>query len=133
MPSQVVEDTDLYTIEWDEGLDCFVFTWNDFSSGDRFKRGANAGLEEFKRRDCSKVIVDASAVEAHDESDQQWIQEHWTPSMIDAGADAIVTITAESVISQMDAEEIVEGMAHLPYESYMTSSMEDARDWIASR
>mgnify|MGYP000557281837 CR=1 FL=1 len=133
MPQQVVEETALYTMEWDDDLRCVVFTWNDFASGSRFRRGCNALLDEFQRRDTSKAIVDTSSVEAHDESDQAWLQEEWMPEMIDAGAEYVVTITAESVIAEMDMDELLAGLEHLPYEAHMTSSMADARDWIASQ
>ena len=131
MPQQVVAETDLYTIEWDDEIDSVVYTWNDFATGDRFKHGCNALLEYFQSHDCSKAIVDTSEVEAHDDADQAWLQEEWTPKLIDAGARYVVTITADSVISEMDMEELLAELEHLPYEAHMTSSMSEARDWIA--
>jgi len=130
MPSQVVADTDLYTIEWDDDPECFIFTWNDFASGQQFRDGANAGYEEFKKSPCENVIVDASAVEAHDDAEQQWIQDEWTPKMVDAGAYYIATVTGDSVIAEMDAEEILEGLEHVDYEDYLTDSLDDARAWV---
>ena len=131
MPSQVAADTDLYTLEWDDDPEGFIFTWNDFSSGQRFRDGANAGYEEFKKRPCENLIVDASAVEAHDDAEQQWIQEEWTPKMVDAGAYNIATVTGDSVIAEMDAQEIMDGMDHLPHDAEITASLDEARDWIA--
>jgi len=130
MPQQVVADTDLYTIEHDDGLDCYVFTWNDFASGERFRSGADDWYEAYQKNPSPNVIVDASSVEAHDEAEQQWIQEDWVPRMLDAGVERIVTVVADSAIAKMDAEEILDGIKHLDYEPYLTDSVEDGRDWI---
>lgn len=133
MPREVREDTDLYTIEWDDDLESIVFTWNEFASGREFKGGARDLLEFARNQDTSKMIVDTSGIEAHDEEDQQWLEEEWMPKMIDAGIQYAVTVHSDSVISEMDMEDLLDDLADLPYEAYMTDSMEEAREWVANQ
>ena len=133
MTAAIETETDIYTIEWDDEIDTVVFTWTDFATGDRFKEGANALLEAFERSDSSKVINDTSGIQAHNEEDKAWLQEEWVPKIIDAGMEYNAIVHQESVISEMDIEEFSEGVEDLPYEVHVTSSLDDAREWMAGK
>lgn len=133
MATELETETDFYRIEWDDEIDTVIFTWTDFATGDRFKEGANALLEAFERRDSSKVINDTSGIQAHNEEDKRWLQEEWIPKILDAGMEYNVIVHKESVISEMDIEAFSEQLEKLPYEHHMTDSMDDAREWMASK
>ncbi|PSP80487.1 hypothetical protein BRC81_02005 [Halobacteriales archaeon QS_1_68_20] len=64
-------ETELYTVEWDDDLDAVLFTWEEFASGERFREGANDLLECFQDRDSSKMLVDTSGIRGHREEDTQ--------------------------------------------------------------
>jgi hypothetical protein len=133
MPQQVHEETDSYRIAYDDEIDAVVFTWKTFASGEQFREGSNAVLEYFEPKATSKLIVDTSGIEAHDDEDQQWLEEVWTPNMIEAGLEYDAVVHPDSVIASMDTEEIMTALEKLPYEAFWTDDMSEAREWIAEK
>jgi len=133
MAQKAHKETDLYTMEYDEEIDAVVFYWEAFSTGERFRDGANDLLEFIKEQDARKLIVNTRGIKAHNEEDQQWLLGEWLPEVIDAGIEYDVTVHRDSVISQMDMEEFYEEMSELDFESMVTADMDEAREWIASK
>jgi len=133
MPQQVEEEGENYRIEWDSQLNAAIFTWTDFVSGEDFQEGANACLEYARKNDFSKIIVDSSGIQAHDDEDTEWLREEWVPAMLDEGVTEFATVHKDSVISEMDVEGMMEELKSLPHDTYVTKDMEDARDWIANQ
>jgi len=124
-------ETELYRIEWDDELDAVHYTWTEFASGETFREGANALLDYVRDRGAERVIVDTSGIEAHDDDDQRWLQEEWTPKLIDEGATTVAMVRNESVIAKMDMESFMAEMEDLPYDAFMTDDMAEAREWVA--
>jgi hypothetical protein len=130
MSAATIEETDLYRLERDRDLDAVIYTWREFATGEDFRRGANAILEYVESNDVSKVIVDTSGIEAHDDEDHQWLEEVWTPNMIEAGMEYNAVVHPESVIAEMDVEELMQELESLPYEAIWTDDMAEAREWM---
>lgn len=127
------EEGEKYRIEYDEAIDAVVFEWTEFASGAAFREGANALLEYFRRADTDKVLVDSGGIEAHDDEDQRWLEEEWTPEMIEAGMEYNCVVHPEGVIAEMDVEELMEQLEDLPYEAHWTSDEAEARQWLADQ
>jgi len=130
MPRQVAADTEKYTIEIDDDIDAIVHTWDEFAAGQEFRDGCNELLDVIRRNDKSKLLVDTSGIQAHDEADKKWLQEEWIPNQIDAGIEYSVSVTADSVISEMEMEEFVDQTQDLPYTYVLAGNMSEAREWL---
>lgn len=133
MGRETIEEAEQYRLEWDDELDTVLYTWKQFVTDEQFKQGANAILEHFENNDVSKLIVDTSTITAHDEEDQQWLEEEWTPAVIEAGMEYNCVVYPESTIAEMDRRRIQEQLSNLPYDALWTDSMEEAREWMAER
>jgi hypothetical protein len=133
MSTQVTADTENYTIEVDDEIGAIIHTWDQFASGEDFRAGANRLLEVVERENKSKLLVDSSGIKAHDEADKEWLQEEWIPKVIDAGIEYSASVTADSVIAEMDMEEFVDQASELPYTYVLASDMAEAREWIAEQ
>ncbi|WP_136688440.1 hypothetical protein [Halorhabdus amylolytica] len=133
MPGEILRDETAYTIEYDDEIDAVVHTWNMFSSGEKFREGANELLNIFEERDVSKLIVDTREVKAHDDEDKQWLQAEWIPNMIEAGMEYSVNVHRSSVIAEMDIQETVDPIEDAPFENLITDDMAEAREWLASQ
>jgi hypothetical protein len=133
MSVEVHEDTELYTIEYDDELDAVVFTWNQFASGAAFREGCEALLDGVRQRGVSKVLTDTRGIRAHDAEDQAWMQEDWIPRAQDAGIEYTATVHPDSVISEMDIENLVEGVDDEGHEPLFTADMDEARRWLAEQ
>lgn len=132
MPRDVHADTDHYTIEYDDELDAVIHTWTEFSSGQRYRDGANAVLEFVEDRGASKLIVDTSNVQAHQDEDKRWLREQWIPRLMDAGVTHSATVHADTVIAEMEMDELSEDAGEVDgAEQIMTADMDEAREWIA--
>lgn len=136
MPREVYADTDLYTIEWDDEAEAIVHTWNEFASGEQFREGANELLSVVREEKPEKMLIDTRGIQAHDDEDQQWLQEEWTPKTIEAGVECSAMVHPDSVISEMDMDrmvEMMEEMEDVPYDAKVTSDIEEARRWLAEQ
>jgi hypothetical protein len=133
MSIQVEADTQNYTIEVDDEIDAIVFTWSQFVTGQEFRDGANHLLEVIQREDKQKSIVDTSGIKAHDEADKEWLQGEWMPKIIDAGIEYSVSVTADSVIAEMEMEEFVDQAADMDFTYVLAGDMGEAREWIAEQ
>lgn len=140
MAREVHADGAKYRIEWDDDVDALIHTWTGFASGDAFREGCNELLAAVEDRNASKMIVDTSNVQAHDEEDKQWLQTEWTPKTIEAGVEATAMVRSDSVISEMEMDELMGEMSEdLPgpadgdYDALVTDDMAEATDWIASQ
>lgn len=133
MSVEVYEEAEHYRIEWDSDLQAVVHFWTDFCTGQDFKDGSNALLEFIRSKDASKMIVDTSGIQAHDEEDKRWLQEVWVPKVADAGVDHSVVVHPDSVISQMEMEDFAQELDGIGLTQYNTSDMEEARRWLADK
>lgn len=133
MQRQVVADTEKYTIEVDDGIDAILHTWDEFAAGQAFRDGCHELLEVIQGHDKTKLIVDTSGIQAHDDEDKAWLQEEWIPKSIDAGIEYSVSVTSDSVIAEMEMEEFVDQAQDLPFTYVMASDMGEAREWIAEQ
>ena len=130
MPKQVAADEENYTVEIDHDIDAIIHTWDQFAAGQEFRDGANHLLEIIKREDKSKLLVDTSGIKAHDDADKEWLQEEWMPKIIEAGIEYSVSVTADSVIAEMEMEEFVDQAAHMDFTYVLAGDMAEAREWI---
>ena len=110
-----------------------MFYWKAFSTGERFRDGANDLLEFIKEQDARKLIVNTRGIKAHNDEETEWLAEEWVPKIIDAGIESSVTVHRDSVVSEMDMEDFYEKMDDFDYESTMTDDMDEAREWIVER
>jgi len=133
MPKQVAADEENYTVEIDHDIDAIIHTWDQFAAGQEFRDGANHLLEIIREADKSKLLVDSSGIKAHDEADKEWLQEEWIPKIIDAGIEDSASVTADSVIAEMEMEEFVDQTEDLPYTYVLAGDMAEAREWIAEQ
>lgn len=131
MQRQLHDETELYRLEYDRELDCVLYTWKKYASGEDFRRGANAILEYFENHDVNKLIVDTSGIKAHTDEDKEWLAEVWTPKIIEAGMEHNCVVYPEGAIVQMDRKAIEEQLSELPYNALWTADMQEARDFIA--
>ncbi|WP_435180895.1 hypothetical protein [Halorussus sp. AFM4] len=133
MPQQVHVDAENYTIEVDDDVGAIVHTWDRFASGEEFRDGCNELLAFIRERDESKLIIDTSGIQAHDEADKQWLQEEWMPKEIEAGTEYSVSVTSDSAISRTEMETFVDQTADLPITYVLAGDMAEAREWIAEQ
>jgi len=133
MPKQVAESTENYTIEVDEEIDAVVHTWDQFAAGEEFREGCRVLLDVIRRHDKSKLLVDTSGIQAHDDEDKAWLQEEGMPQVIDAGIEYDVTVPGDSVVSEMEMEEFVDQTGDLPLTFVMAGNRDEAREWLAEQ
>lgn len=133
MSTAVLRDEPAYTIEYDDEIDAVVHTWEEFTSGQEFRDGCEALLECAKQRDASKMLVDTRAIEAHDDDDQAWMQREWTPRVSRAGVDYSATVRSDSVIAEMDLENLMDDFDQDDHGVKVTADMDEARRWLAEQ
>ena len=130
---EVVKDAPNYTIEWDSDIDAILHKWTGFTAGDQFREGANDLLEVIESKNTSKLLVDTSNIKAHNDGDKQWLQEEWVPKMLEAGIEHSAQVHSDSAISKMEMEGLMDAMDDIPYDAYITSSLEEGREWLAEQ
>jgi len=133
MSMEMYEDTERYTIEYDDEIGAVVFTWDQFASGAEFREGCEALLDAVRQHDASKVLTDTRGIRAHDDEDQAWMQQNWIPRAQKAGVEYAATVHPNSVISEMDIENLVEGVDQGEHEPLFTADMGEARRWLAEK
>lgn len=128
----VIEETDVYTIEWDGELDVPVFTWNEYSAGETFRETARKWEAVMEERSVERYIVNTESVTAHEEEDKRWLAETWIPDLVDNGVRRGAGVYADSAIASMEMEEVEESLSaiHPDYEFRVFSSDEEAKAWL---
>lgn len=133
MSKAVLQDDTAYTIEWDDDIEAVVHTWEEFTSGQEFRDGCEALLDAIKRKNADRILVDTRGIQAHDDRDQEWLEEQWVPRVIDAGVSYAATLIPDSAIAEMDMEELMTELEEYDYTTMMTADMDEAREWVASQ
>ncbi|MFC7139186.1 hypothetical protein ACFQMA_04955 [Halosimplex aquaticum] len=133
MSAETIEDTKNYTIEWDDDIGAVVFTWDEYVSGQTFRDACEALLDAIKRKNASKSLTDTRGVNAHDAEDQEWLQNDWMPRALDVGLEYSAVVHPDSVISEMDVENMMDGVEPSGAKPLLTSDMNEAREWIADK
>lgn len=133
MPREVLDRTEIYTVEWDGDIEAVVHTWEDFTSGAEYRDGCEAILDAIEARNASKLLVDTSGIQAHNDEDRQWLQTEWIPRAMDAGVEHSATVHRDSVISEMEIESMMEDMEDFPLDPLVTSDLGEARQWLAEK
>ncbi|WP_415381385.1 hypothetical protein [Halosimplex sp. TS25] len=133
MPAETIEDTANYTIEWDDDIEAVVFTWDEYVSGQTFRDACGALLDAIKQNNASKSLTDTRSINAHDAEDQEWLQNDWMPRATDVGLEYTAIVHPDSVISEMDVENMMDGTEPSGVKSLLSSDMDEARQWLADR
>jgi hypothetical protein len=134
MPIPAAKNTEFYSMEMDDKVDAILFRWKKFASGQEFREGMNSLLEYARSKNVSKFIADTSGIKAHREEDEEWLEKEWIPKATDAGLHYCAAVPPESTIAEMDMEGfIATRLDDHDYVLKMTSSMEEAREWIAEK
>ncbi|QPV63287.1 hypothetical protein I7X12_01240 [Halosimplex litoreum] len=97
-----------FTIEWGDEIEAVVFTWDNYVSGAPFREGCEALLDAIRRRNATKALVDTRGINAHDAEDQRRMQTDWMPRAHETGMGYVATVHPDSVISEMDVENMVD-------------------------
>ena len=128
----LIEDADVYTVEWDEELDIPVFTWDEYTAGETFRETARKWEAVMEERDAEKYIVNTESVTAHEDADKRWLAETWVPDLVDLGVRYGAGVYADSAIASMEMEEVEESMSavHPDYEFRVFASDEEAKSWL---
>lgn len=127
-------EADNYRIERDQESGALLHTWTEYSSGQDFRDGCNELLDVIEEENATKLIIDTSEIKAHDPEDKQWLTEEWMPREIEAGIEYSASVpSADSSISQMETEKLVDQTADLPMTYVMAESLAEAREWIAEQ
>ena len=130
MSETTLSDEEAYTITWDDEIDAILHKWEAFVSGQDFRDGCEDLLETIKDQNATKLLVDTQGIQAHDEEDTAWLMEDWLPRVIDAGVMYSVNVYPESVIAEMEMEDVSEQISDTPLTQTMTDDKEEARDWL---
>lgn len=133
MSRELHEETENYTIEWDDDIEAVVHTWTGFTTGEEFRDGAEALLDVIEEKGASKLLLDTQNVKAHEDEDKEWLAEEWTPRIIEAGVQYSAQVHPDSVISKMEMENLGEEMDDIPYDHFLTSDVDEAREWLADK
>lgn len=133
MPAPIAKSTELYSMEMDPELDAILFRWRKFASGQEYREGMNELLEYVRSKNVSKLIADTSGIKAHQEEDQEWVEETWVPKATDAGLQYCAAVRQDSVIAELDMEDFITRLDEHDYVLKMTSSVEEAREWISEK
>ncbi|MCU4801701.1 hypothetical protein OB920_15080 [Halobacteria archaeon HArc-gm2] len=132
--ARVLVDAENYRIEYDHESGALLHIWTEYTSGQEFRDGCNELLDVIKEENATKLIVDTSEIKAHDTEDKQWLQEEWMPREIEAGIEYSASVpSADSSISKMETEKLVDQATDLPMTYVMAESLAEAREWIADQ
>jgi hypothetical protein len=128
-----IEETETYKIEVDEDRDSVIYTRKGYASGEKFRRGSNAIIEFLRDNDFSKMVIDLSGMPSHTDEDKKWVQQEWTPKVLDAGITRVTVVHPPSVIAEMNLEQIMSGIEVPSVETFITDSRPEALEWIADK
>lgn len=132
--ARVLVDAENYRIEYDHECESLIHTWTAYTSGQEFRDGCNELLDVIEEEDATKLVVDTSAIKAHDSADKQWLTEEWMPREIEAGIEYSASVpSSDSSISQMETEKLVDQATDLPMTYVMAENLAEAREWIAEQ
>lgn len=135
MPAETIEDTDEYTVSLDDERGIPVFTYETFLSGEEFRAVANRWEEIVAEQGAERYVVNTQAITAHDDEDKQWLAETWIPKLIDHGVRAGAGVFADSVIANMDMEQIESQLNAIDpgFEYRIFGSEADALAWLSDQ
>lgn len=135
MARETIEETDVYTIQWDDDVGALVHKWDKYAAGDAFRQGCEALLDVVENRNASKLLIDSREISAVNDDDQQWMFEDWVPRTAEAGIEHTATVYQQSTIAEMNMKRIAETVEEFDDlgESHMTSDVTEAREWLADQ
>jgi hypothetical protein len=133
MSIERIEETEAYKIEVNQEVDTVVYTRKSYVSGETFRHGPNALIEFLRNNDFSKMVLDLSGIQAHTDEDKKWVQEEWTPDVLETGITDTAVVHPPSVIAEMNIEQIMSGIEAPSHETFITDSRAKALEWIADR
>lgn len=133
--AEVIERTDVQTIEWDDEIGVPVFTWNDYVAGETFRENARRWEAFIEERGADMYIVNTEGVTAHDDDDKRWLAETWVPDLIDKGVRRGAGVYPDSAIASMEMEEVEEQISSIDpdFEFRACASNEEAKEWLADQ
>ncbi|THE66225.1 hypothetical protein D8Y22_02815 [Salinadaptatus halalkaliphilus] len=132
MARDVYEETKTHTTYWDDELEAVVHKWNNYAKGEQFREGAEAMIECTKEHGGSKILIDHRDMTGVNRDDHEYLLEDWIPRAVDAGAEYHMVVHEQSTIAEMNLDDVVDA-GDVDYTSDMTSDMDEARKWIASK
>ena len=107
--------------------------WNGFSTPTQFKEACGRALELIVAKKSSKVIADNRKSSVVSQENQDYLTNVWFPAAFEKGYRSSAIVVAENVLNQMSVKNIVQKMDQGKFEVQHCQSVDEARDWLASK
>jgi hypothetical protein len=118
------------TVRWDDSLDAVVMEWHDFAEGDPYREGLNAGLELVEQKGADNWLADLREMGTVADADQEWSNEVWFPRAIESPLSNMAIIQPESVVADMDVENIMQEVGDGALTTKYFDNRPDAESWL---
>lgn len=131
MSESVYDADEHYTIKWDLELDAVVHIWEEFAAGPDFREPLDVLLDAAEEYNTHKYVVDTRALKAHNDADKTYLADEWVPKALDIGLHTAAVVPSQSVIAEMNAEDISEDVNETDeFTHRLFPSMAEAREWV---
>jgi hypothetical protein len=122
----------LYSLEYDEELDCWILTWHEYVSSNEFREIQLRVVEQLENTSPRKMIRDTRNLNILSAEDQQWFLEVIVPQMIIMGLKAVAVIIPKNLLAKMSIEDVTSKIAPNGVDTRLFSDIDTAREWLKS-
>lgn len=121
---------DLYSFEYDAGLDCWILIWNEFMFSDEYRESNLEVLEKLKGQTMRKLIRDTSKLNIIAVKDQQWFLENIVPGLMAAGLQYAAVVLPKEQLTKMAVQDIAGRVTPKGVETRLFATLDEAKAWM---
>lgn len=123
-------DEPFLAIHWIEDGNIVCAEWKGSASGEDMRRGLDAGLELLAQEQSSCWLADTRFLGAVDPADSKWVNEHWIPRIVAAGARKMAFVVPKKAIAQIQTRSFMARIDDRELANQYFASLEEAQAWL---
>ena len=124
-------EKDFVKITYDESTEIINVGWPVNPTSDEIRTGLNTGRDFVKENNVKKWLGNTTHMDAIDDADIEWINNHWFPTLLEAGIQKMAVIVSTNVFGKMAVEDIISKVETLNgFESRYFDNEEEGEKWL---
>jgi hypothetical protein len=119
-------------VSWEAASKAVFIEWQGWASPEEFAAALDSGVATLIAHHSALWLADCRGMKAIQQSDQDWINEHWFPRVLAAGLKRMALVIPKSTLAAMNLKDIMGRVPNTNLDVSYFGTVAEARTWLTT-
>ncbi len=117
-------------VSWEAASKAVFIEWQGWANPDEFAAALDSGVATLIEHRSTLWLADCRGMKAIQQSDQEWLDQHWFPRVLAAGLKRMALVIPKSTLAAMNLKDIMGRVPNTNLDVCFFATIEEARTWL---